>query len=234
VIKIENMALILMIETSTKNCSVGLSKDGKCISLKEENKGDYSHAEKLHLFIEEILKKENISAKDLDAIAVGKGPGSYTGLRIGVSAAKGLAYAINKPLIAIDTLKSLAKTIQVEKGLIVPMLDARRLEVYSAIFNSKHEYTRKAEAEIINATSYTSLLEEQPIYFLGDGAFKCQTLIKHEQAHFIADKFPSAKEMASLVEEKYLNNLFEDTAYFEPFYLKDFMVTPQKKKPFTS
>lgn len=227
------MALILSIETSTKNCSVGLAKDGVCIALKEENKGDYSHAEKLHIFIEEILKTKNIAVKDLDAIAVGKGPGSYTGLRIGVSAAKGLAYAINKPLIAIDTLKSLAKTISTEQGLIVPMIDARRLEVYSAIFNKDYEYLRNAEAEIIDESSYQTLLNEQPFYFLGDGAFKCKEIIKHKNAYFIDDKFPSAKEMAFLAEEKYQQNLFEDTAYFEPFYLKDFMVTPQKKKSIT-
>lgn len=224
------MALILTIETSTKNCSVGLAKDGACIALKEENKGDYSHAEKLHLFIEEVLKTENITIKDVDAIAVGKGPGSYTGLRIGVSAAKGLAYAINKPLIAIDTLMSLSKTISIEQGFIVPMLDARRLEVYSAIFNKDHEYTRNAEAEIIDETSYQNLLEDQPVYFLGDGASKCKEIIKHKNAHFIDDKFPSAQEMAFLAEEKHQQSNFENTAYFEPFYLKDFMVTPQKKK----
>ena len=224
------MALILNIETSTKNCSVSLAKDSVCIYLKEENKGDYSHAEKLHVFIEEALKSKNLKAKDLDAIAVGKGPGSYTGLRIGVSTAKGLAYAINKPLIAIDTLKALAKNIQVEQGLIVPMIDARRLEVYSAIFNHNYEYTRDTEAEIINETSYADLLKTQSIFFLGDGAFKCKDIINHKNANFIDDKFPSAKEMAFLAEEKYQEKHFEDTAYFEPFYLKDFMVTPQKNK----
>ena len=223
------MALILNIETSTKNCSVGLAKDGISIYLKEENKGDYSHAEKLHIFIEEVLKSQNLKAKDLDAIAVGKGPGSYTGLRIGVSTAKGLAYAINKPLIAIDTLKALAKTIQIEQGIIVPMIDARRLEVYSAVFNHNYEYTRSPQAEIIDESSYQSLLVAHPIYFLGDGASKCKDIIKHKNAIFIEDKFPSANEMAFLAEEKYQNKNFEDTAYFEPFYLKDFMVTPQKK-----
>ncbi|MDO3693695.1 tRNA (adenosine(37)-N6)-threonylcarbamoyltransferase complex dimerization subunit type 1 TsaB [Wenyingzhuangia sp. chi5] len=223
------MALILNIETSTKNCSVGLAKDGECIYLKEENKGDYSHAEKLHIFIEEALKSENLKAKDLDAIAVGKGPGSYTGLRIGVSTAKGLAYAINKPLISVDTLKALAKNIQVKQGIIVPMIDARRLEVYSAIFNLNHEYVRGPEAEIIDEHSYQSLLAENPVYFLGDGALKCKGIIQHTNANFIDNKFPSAQEMAFLAEEKYQEKHFEDTAYFEPFYLKDFMVTPQKK-----
>ncbi|MGY5354958.1 tRNA (adenosine(37)-N6)-threonylcarbamoyltransferase complex dimerization subunit type 1 TsaB [Wenyingzhuangia sp. IMCC45467] len=224
------MALILTLETSTKNCSVGLAKDGVCIALKEENKGDYSHAEKLHVFIEEILASKNIKPTDLDAVAVGKGPGSYTGLRIGVSAAKGLAYAIQKPLIAIDTLKILAKTINIEQGLIVPMIDARRLEVYSAIFKKDYTYLRSAEAEIIDEASYQDLLHEQPVYFLGDGAFKCKEIIKHKNANFIDDKFPSVSEMAFLAEEKHQQNDFEDTAYFEPFYLKDFVVTPQKKK----
>lgn len=224
------MALILNIETSTKNCSVGLSKNGICIALKEENNGDYSHAEKLHVFIEDILKSANLKPTDLDAIAVGKGPGSYTGLRIGVSAAKGLAYAIDKPLIAIDTLKALAKTINIEQGLIVPMIDARRLEVYSAIFNTNYEYKRNTEAEIIDESSYQTLLEEQHIYFLGDGSPKCIDLINHSNAHFVDDKFPSAKEMSFLAEEKYNQKQFEDTAYFEPFYLKDFVVTPAKKK----
>ncbi|ANW94918.1 tRNA threonylcarbamoyladenosine biosynthesis protein TsaB [Wenyingzhuangia fucanilytica] len=224
------MALILNIETSTKNCSISLAKDGICLYLKEENNGDYSHAEKLHVFIEDALKSENIKATDLDAIAVGKGPGSYTGLRIGVSTAKGLAYAINKPLISVDTLKALAKSIRIEQGIIVPMIDARRLEVYSAVFNQNYEYSRNPEAEIIDETSYQNLLNEQSVYFLGDGAAKCKDLIKHKNAVFIDEKFPSAKEMAVLAEEKYQNKSFEDTAYFEPFYLKDFMVTPQKNK----
>ena len=224
------MALILSIETSTKNCSIGLAKDGICIFLREENKGDYSHAEKLHVFIEEMLKSENLQIKDLDAIAVGKGPGSYTGLRIGVSTAKGLAYALNIPLISIDTLKTLAKNINIEQGLIVPMIDARRLEVFSAIFSKDYEYTRDVEAEIIDQTSYQTLLQNHSIYFLGDGAFKCIDLIKHKNAKFIDNKFPSAKEMALLAEEKYQKKHFEDTAYFEPFYLKDFMITPAKKK----
>ncbi|NJB81601.1 tRNA (adenosine(37)-N6)-threonylcarbamoyltransferase complex dimerization subunit type 1 TsaB [Wenyingzhuangia aestuarii] len=224
------MALILNIETSTKNCSVGLSKNGVCIALKEANNGDYSHAEKLHVFIEELLKEQQLKITDLDAIAVGKGPGSYTGLRIGVSAAKGLAYAAAIPLIAVDTLTALATTHQITKGLIVPMIDARRLEVYSAIFTANYELTRAIEAEIIDEHSFQDLLENQPTYFLGDGAEKCKTLITHSNAHFIADKFPSANEMAKLAEEQFQNQVFEDTAYFEPFYLKDFVVTPQKKK----
>lgn len=227
--KFSFMATILNIETSTKNCSVSLSKDGNCISIREENDGNYSHAEKLHVFIEEILKEQELQISDLDAVAVGKGPGSYTGLRIGVSTAKGLAYAADIPLIAIDTLKSLAKTITVDDGLLVPMIDARRLEVYSAIFDVDYNLTREVAAEIIDETSFQLLLAEQPIYFLGDGAAKCKELIKHANAHFVDDKFPSTKEMCVLAEEKFQNQEFEDVAYFEPFYLKDFLVTPSKK-----
>jgi len=224
------MALILNIETSTKNCSVGLSKDGVCIALKEENNGGYSHAEKLHVFIEEILNDQKLQVSDLDAIAVGKGPGSYTGLRIGVSTAKGLSYAADIPVITIDTLQALAKTIDIKEGFIVPMIDARRLEVYSAIFDTKHQKTRDIQAEIIDETSYSELLKENTIHFLGDGAHKCKEIIIHTNAKFIDHKFPSAKEMALLAEEKYTNQDFEDVAYFEPFYLKDFVITPPKKK----
>ncbi len=224
------MALILNIETSTKNCSVGISKNGVTIALKESNNGDYSHAEKLHVFIEDILKEQNLKVSDLEAVAVGKGPGSYTGLRIGVSTAKGLAYSLEIPLISVETLKVLAKTIKVENALITPMIDARRLEVYSAIFNSNYEMIRAVEAQIIDEKSFLELLESQEIYFLGDGAEKCKEIITHKNAKFIDYKFPSASEMAFLAEEKFNVKDFEDTVYFEPFYLKDFIITPQKKK----
>jgi len=225
------MALLLNIETSTKNCSVGLSKDGVLVAYKEENNGGYSHAEKLHVFIEELLKEKNLTITDLDGIAVGKGPGSYTGLRIGVSTAKGLAYAGNIPLIAVDTLKVLAKSLHIDKEqLVVPMIDARRLEVYTAIYNSNLEEILPVEAKIIDESSFHNELETCKVYFLGDGAHKCKEIILHENANFIDDKFPSVKEMAQLSEKKYQNKQFEDVAYFEPFYLKDFVVTPSKKK----
>ncbi len=223
------MALILNIETSTKNCSVSLSKDGNCISIKEENDGNYSHAEKLHVFIDEILKEQQLKVADLDAIAVGKGPGSYTGLRIGVSTAKGLAYAANLPLISIHTLKTLATSVSVENGLLVPMLDARRLEVYSAIFDNEYNFVRDVEAQIIDEHSFKELLDQQTITFLGDGAAKCKDIIQHPNATFIDNKFPSTRQMCVLAEEKFKANDFEDVAYFEPFYLKDFVVTPSKK-----
>lgn len=223
------MALILNLETATKNCSVSLSKDGRCLSIKEENDGNYSHAEKLHVFIDELLKEQQLTVSDLDAIAVGKGPGSYTGLRIGVSTAKGLAYAANLPLISISTLKTLATSVFVKNGLLVPMLDARRLEVYSAIFDSQYNLVREVEAQIIDEHSFEELLNEQPITFLGDGAAKCKDIIQHPNATFVENKFPSTQEMCVLAEEKFKTKDFEDVAYFEPFYLKDFVVTPSKK-----
>ena len=224
------MARILNIETSTKNCSVSIADTGKIIAIKELNNGNYSHAEVLHPFIEDILKEGNISRDEIDAIAVSKGPGSYTGLRIGVSAAKGLSFALNIPLIAIDTLTSLSYAISIDKGLIVPMLDARRMEVYAAIFDKEHQKIREIRAEIIDENSFSDELEKGIVYFLGDGAHKCKETIAHKNAIFVDDKFPSSKEMAVLSYEKYKKNDIEDVAYFEPFYLKDFIVIPEKKK----
>lgn len=224
------MAIILNIETTTKNCSVSLAKNGEVIAIKELNNGNYSHAEVLHPFISDVLKETSISPKEIDAIAVSKGPGSYTGLRIGVSAAKGLSFSLHKPLISIDTLTSLSHSISINEGLIVPMLDARRMEVYSAIFNSKKEQIRAIKAEIIDTTSFLDYLQTNTMYFLGDGAQKCKELISHKNAVFVDDTFPSAREMAKLSFHKYELNDVEDLAYFEPFYLKDFIVIPEKKK----
>lgn len=166
----------------------------------------------------------------MNAIAVGKGPGSYTGLRIGVSAAKGLCFANDIPLIAINSLEILSTSYTTDKGFIVPMIDARRMEVYSAVFDQHHAWIRETEAEIIDENSFGDLLEKGPVYFLGDGAEKCQEVITHANAVFLENAFPSAKEMTSIAYEKYQNQDFEDVAYFEPYYLKDFVVTPQKKK----
>lgn len=224
------MAIILNIETSTKNCSVSIADNGVLLAIKELNNGNYSHAEVLHPFIEDILKEATISKSKIDAIAVSKGPGSYTGLRIGVSAAKGLCFALNKPLISIDTLTSLSNAISIEKGIIIPMLDARRMEVYAAVFNNKQQQIREIKAEIISEHSFIDYLEKETVYFLGDGASKCKEIINHKSAVIIDDKFPSAKEMAALSYYKYKKNDMENVAYFEPFYLKDFVVIPEKKK----
>ncbi len=224
------MSIILNIETSTKNCSVSIANKGEILAIKELNNGNYSHAEVLHPFIVDALKEVNLSSDKIDAVAVSKGPGSYTGLRIGVSAAKGLCFAFSKPLISIDTLTSLSHSISIEKGFIVPMLDARRMEVYSTILDKNYKAIREIKAEIINENSFSEYLNISKVYFLGDGSAKCKEIIKHKNAVFIDDKFPSAKEMAKLSYEKHKKNDIENVAYFEPFYLKDFVVIPQKKK----
>ena len=225
-----SMSLILNIETATKNCSVSLAESGKVIAIKELNDGNYSHAEKLHVFINEVLKVAKKSMTAIDAVAVSKGPGSFTGLRIGVSSAKGLCYALNIPLISIDTLESLSCQLVVEIGCIVPMLDARRMEVYSAVFDIKNNLIRAIEAQILNEDSFVDYLKNNEVYFIGDGVPKTKEIITHKNAVFIDDKLPSANEMAQLSFDKFQKKIFEDVAYFEPFYLKDFVVTPQKKK----
>lgn len=217
------MAYILNLETSTKNCSVALAQNGKTVLCKEIAEQGFSHAEKLHVFIEEILNGANVKVNQLEAIAVSKGPGSYTGLRIGVSAAKGLCYALQIPLISIDTMQVLAKKAVVD-GLIVPMIDARRMEVYSAIFDKNHNKIKEVEAEILTENSYQDF--DQTIYFVGDCQEKCQTVLIKDNFKFLPEiVFPSANEMSQLSFEKFQNNDFEDVAYFEPFYLKDFMLT---------
>ncbi|MBS9767079.1 MAG: tRNA (adenosine(37)-N6)-threonylcarbamoyltransferase complex dimerization subunit type 1 TsaB [Flavobacteriaceae bacterium] len=223
------MAFILNIETSTKKCSVSVSKDNEVIALQELNDGNYSHSEKLHLFIQKAIDEAGISMSDLSAVAVSKGPGSYTGLRIGVSTAKGLCFALEIPLISISTLQALALQIQERKGVIIPLLDARRMEVYSAVFSTDNQFIRETKAEIIDENSFKEYLSEQTVYFLGDGATKCKDIILHSNAVYIDNALPSAKEMALLSYQKWKQKDFEDVAYFEPFYLKDFVVTKSKK-----
>lgn len=222
------MSYILNIETATKNCSVALAKEGEIILYKEIAEEGYSHAERLHVFIEEIIKEARITTKDLSAIAVSQGPGSYTGLRIGVSTAKGLCYALDIPLIAIDTLQSLASQVSFSDGLVIPMIDARRMEVYSAVFSSSLEKKREILAEIITENSFEEISEK--IYFVGDCNEKCKTVLIKENFVFLDDiKYPSAKEMCKLSFEKHKINDTVDVAYFEPYYLKDFLITTSKK-----
>ena len=206
-----------------------MAKNGATITIKEFNDGTYSHAEMLHVFIKEVMAESALELKDLDAVAVSKGPGSYTGLRIGVSTAKGLCYALEIPLISVDTLKSLAMSLDVDKGIKVPMLDARRMEVYSAMYDLKNEQLRTVKAEIIDENSFGDYLKQNTVYFFGDGAEKCEAILTHKNANFIKDKFPSAREMSKLSFDKYKKNELEDVAYFEPFYLKDFRITSPKK-----
>ncbi len=224
------MAIILNIETATTNCSVSLSKEGETFALQEDNSKQYSHAERLHLYIDDLLKQNNIKPTELDAIAVSKGPGSYTGLRIGVSAAKGLCFSLDKPLISVSTLEALARQVKAEDGLIVPMLDARRMEVYSAVFDASFNTVREIEAQILDAQSFASYLEKGKVYFIGNGVEKTKTLITHENAVFIEDKLPSANEMSVIANNKYKKNDIEDVAYFEPYYLKDFVALKPKPK----
>nr|WP_294933918.1 tRNA (adenosine(37)-N6)-threonylcarbamoyltransferase complex dimerization subunit type 1 TsaB [uncultured Flavobacterium sp.] len=222
------MAYILNIETATKNCSVTIANDGKtvvCLEIAEEG---YSHAEKLHLFFEEALQKAGITFQNLKAIAVSQGPGSYTGLRIGVSAAKGLCYALSIPMIAIDTLEVLARKITVESGSIVPMIDARRMEVFTAFFDEKYSKTREIKAEIIDAATYSD--SSETLHLLGDGAAKCKTFLNSDRFVYHDEViFPSSNEMSAISFEKFQKNDFVDVAYFEPFYLKDFVMTTKAK-----
>ena len=220
---------ILNIETATKNCSVSLAKEGKTLLYKEVAEQGYSHAEKLHVFIEELLQEAGVAFSDLKAVAVSKGPGSYTGLRIGVSAAKGFCYALEIPLISIDTLQLLAEQVEITDGWIVPMIDARRMEVYSAVFDAQHQKIQATQAEIITEESYKHNTEK--LYFVGDCQEKLQTLLTQPNFHFLPNVvFPSAKEMSRLSYLKYLNQELEDVAYFEPFYLKDFLITKAAPK----
>lgn len=212
---------ILNIETSTKNCSVSLSKQGEIVVLKEVTEQNFSHSEKLHLFIDEIIKQAEISYKDLLAVALSQGPGSYTGLRIGTSTAKGLCYALNIPLIALDSLAILAHKVTFTDGLIIPMLDARRMEVYVAVFDANHHQKTSTQALVIDENSFGEITEKA--YLIGDGAPKCKTVLNRENFVFLDDiLYPSSLEMAILSYSKFLNKEFEDIAYFEPFYLKEF------------
>jgi tRNA threonylcarbamoyladenosine biosynthesis protein TsaB len=220
------MATILCIETATKNCSVALCVNGKVVALQQDNPNNkpdkgFSHAEKLQGYITQVLDQGNVSKNDLNAIAVSKGPGSYTGLRIGISTAKGLCYALDIPLIAISTLSSLAR--QVTGSLVVPMLDARRMEVYSAVFSSEMEQIREIQAQIITQDSFKTYLDRGRVTFIGDGVEKFEAVCTHPNAVFIKNALPSASQMAAVATLKLSNNQTQDVAYFEPYYLKDFI-----------
>lgn len=218
------MSYILNIETATKNCSVALAKDGKLVAYQEIAEANFAHAEKLHLFITEVLTQEQLTFSDLAAVAVSKGPGSYTGLRIGVSAAKGLCYTLGIPLLAIDTLAVLAQAITPNEGTLLPMIDARRMEVFTQPYNAQHQPLQKAEALIVSEDAFQEL--PGALHLLGDGAPKCQELLTDPRFVFHPHLlYPSAQHMVALSEEKYKKNDIEDVAYFEPFYLKDFQFT---------
>jgi len=224
---------ILCIETATEICSVALLQDDKLIALRENHEGN-AHASQITLLIEAVMKDANIELKNLDAIAVSKGPGSYTGLRVGVSTAKGLCYALDIPLLAINTLESLAhetiKNNNIQKANFCAMLDARRMEVYCAVFDNQMNSVKKTEAKIIDENSFANLLEISEVYFFGNGSAKCKNIFTHPNAKFIDDIKCSAINMNDIAQKLFLEKQFEDVAYFEPFYLKDFVGTIPNKK----
>jgi tRNA threonylcarbamoyladenosine biosynthesis protein TsaB len=223
------MALILGIETATKNCSVALFQNGIVIAEKEHISDGYTHAEQLTLFIEEVVGSANITLKEIKAIAISKGPGSYTGLRIGTSTAKGLCYALDIPLISISTLKAMAFTMTKSHvaDIYCPMIDARRMEVFSAVYNVKNNEIRGVQADVVDEQTYANFLNNEVLFF-GDGALKCKEIINHKNAKFIEGIYPSAKNLGILANAKFENKDFEDVAYFEPYYLKDFVAGKKK------
>lgn len=227
------MSCILHIETSTEVCSVSVSQDGTSIFSKEDFKGP-SHAVVLGVFVDEALSFIDNHAIPLDAVAVSCGPGSYTGLRIGVSMAKGICYGRNIPLIGIPTPEVMAVPVLLfedlpEDALLCPMIDARRMEVYAAIYDRALNVKREIGADIIDENSYAGLLAEHPVYFFGNGAAKCREKITHPNAHFIENIHPLAKWMFPLAEKAMAKEDFKDVAYFEPFYLKEFVASTPKK-----
>jgi len=227
--------MILQIETATTSCSVALTQQGALLAKKELNQRNV-HAEVLTLFIEDIFKQTGKQYTDLDAVAVSSGPGSYTGLRIGVSTAKGLCYALDKPLIAVETLKAMADGMIGRQGnelkpdsLLCPMIDARRMEVFTAMFDLTGNKVMPTAAEIIDGNSFADLLIEHKIYFFGDGAAKCRETLTHPNAIFIADYENSASDLTVAALKKFNDKDFEDVAYFEPYYLKEFIAGAKKK-----
>ena len=224
------MSVLLYLETSSKNCSVGISKEGTLLAREELSEASFSHAEKLHPFIQSVLDKASLNLQDLEGIVVGKGPGSYTGLRIGVAAAKGLCLALDLPLLSVGSLEILAQNINnQESSYIIPLIDARRMEVYTAVFDEAGQLVKEPWAEILEATSFSNYLEKKPCYFVGDGQEKFQKLLSHPNAKFdLSINEPSVQQMIALATARFKAAEFEDLAYFEPFYLKEFYITPPK------
>lgn len=228
------MSCILHIETSTNVCSVAVSQDGECIFDKEDFSGP-NHAERLGEYVDEALSFADSHAIPVDAVAVSSGPGSYTGLRIGVSMAKGICYGRNIPLLSVPTLELLSVPVLLghdeieDDALICPMLDARRMEVYAAVYNRALQPVRPIQADVVDADTYKEWLDRHPVYFFGNGAAKCMETINHPNAHFIKDIVPLAKWMLPLAEKKMAKGETEDVAYFVPFYLKDFVAKMPSK-----
>ena len=228
------MACILHIETSTNVCSVAVSEDGQCIFEQQERGEHGAGAERLGTMVDEAMSFTDNHAIPFDAVAVSCGPGSYTGLRIGVSMAKGICYGRDLKLLAVPTLELLCVPVLLrnpemeENALLCPMLDARRMEVYAALYDRSLKVVRPVSADIVDSDTYKQWLDERPIYFFGNGAQKCADIINHPHAHFIEGIEPLAKWMQPLAEKRFLNEQFEDVAYFVPFYLKDFVAIKSK------
>ena len=229
------MACILHIETSTNVCSVAVSEDGQCIFEQAEHGEKGAGAERLGTMVDEALSFTDNHAIPFDAVAVSCGPGSYTGLRIGVSMAKGICYGRDLKLIAVPTLELLCVPVLLrhsdleENALLCPMMDARRMEVYAALYDRALKEVRPVSADVVDAETYKPWLDERPVYFFGNGAAKCMETINHPNAHLIEGIEPLAKWMQPLAEHRFLNEQFEDVAYFVPFYLKDFVAIKPKK-----
>lgn len=226
------MALILNIDTATTVCSVTLAQDGRVIGIKENTEG-LNHSLLLGSFIDELLKEYNTEPGQLDAVAVSMGPGSYTGLRIGVSMAKGLCYGSGKPLIAVNTLQALARSVSgklKEDVWYCPMIDARRMEVYTALFDKENRMLTDTKAEIVQQDSFSDILATHKVYFFGNGSPKVRTILTSPNAYYLENIESSAIYMTEIAEEKFQKQHFEDVAYFEPFYLKDFVATIPKHK----
>lgn len=224
--------IILHIETSTNICSIAISENGQCIFTKSDSEG-MNHAALLSVFIAEAMEFLKSVSKNPDAVAVSSGPGSYTGLRIGVSTAKGLCYGLDIPLIAVSTLEILTANALLTaeaatNTLFCPMIDARRMEVYAAFYNKEGIIQREISADIIDENSYSEILENHSVYFFGNGAEKCKTTLTHPNAKFIDGMYPLAQNMIALAEKAYAEKKFVDVAYFEPFYLKEFYTTAAK------
>ena len=228
------MSCILNIETSTNVCSVAVSQDGECIFSKEDHSGP-NHAERLGTFVDEALSFTDDHAIPFDAVAVSCGPGSYTGLRIGVSMAKGLCYGRNLKLLGVPTLEVLCvpvllkEMVKEDDALLCPMLDARRMEVYGQLFDRALHEIRPIHADVVDSETYRPWLDEHPVYFFGNGAKKCMDTIHHPNAHFIDGIEPLAKNMFPLAEKRFAQEKYEDVAYFVPFYLKDFVAKLPRK-----
>ena len=224
--------MLLCIETSGKNCSVALFEGLQLVSIREVHTEQFSHSENLHVFIEQVLKESNLQPKAIKAIAISAGPGSYTGLRIGVATAKGLCYGWDIPLIALPTLRILAEQVSYEFTdieYIIPMIDARRMEVFTAVYSHDFSPILGERAEILTESTFDTYLNKGKTIFLGDGITKFQAICKHKNAYFWENKFPSAKQMGRLALEKYQAQAFEDIAYFEPFYLKEVYLVKNNK-----